>query len=114
MRKYGLIQLVLCGLLALSVPLSGAWGQPATVENFYPTGALLESVVAADGAWAMGQSSNPTGYEMEFAVSPELELRRNFSESVITRKDALLGSGIQRALTDPGLWFGYHCRYPGL
>jgi len=100
MRKYGLIQLVLCGLLALSAPLSGAWGQPATVENFYPTGALLESVVAADGAWAMGQSSNPTGYEMEFAVSPELELRRNFSESVITRKDALLGSGIQRALTD--------------
>jgi len=100
MRKYGLIQLVLCGLLALSVALSGAWGQPATVENFYPTGGLLESVIAADGAWATGHSSNPTQYEMEFAVSPELQLRRAFSESVIPRKDALVGSGIQRALID--------------
>jgi len=100
MRKYGLIQLVLCGLLALSVPLNGAWGQPATVENFYPASGLLENVIAADGAWAMGQSSNPTHYDMKFVVSPELELRRNFSESVVPHKDALFGSGIQRALTD--------------
>jgi len=100
MRNHGLIQLVLCGLLALSVPLSGAWGQPATVENFHPTGGLLESVIAADGAWATGQSSDPTQYDMQFAVSPELELRRNFSESVIPHKEALFGSGIQRALTD--------------
>jgi len=100
MRKYGLIQLVLCSLLVLSVPLSGAWGQLAEVEHLHPTGGLLESVVAADGAWAMGQSSAPTDYEMKFVVSPEMELRRNFSESVIPYKDALVGSAIQRELTD--------------
>ncbi len=100
MRKYGLIQLVLCGLLALSLPLSGAWGQSATVEDFYPSGGWLESVVAADGAWARGQSSDPTHYDMKFVVSPELELRRNFGESVVPHKDALVGSAIQRELTD--------------
>ncbi len=89
MRKYGLIQLVLCSLLVLSVPLSGAWGQLAEVEHLHPTGGLLESVVAADGAWAMGQSSAPTDYEMKFVVSPEMELRRNFSESVIPYKESL-------------------------
>ncbi len=101
MCRFRLAQLAVWLMAGAGLIGAPAWAQEsAMLESFQPTGTALQSVMQADGAWANSRGSDPHEYDLEFTAMPGLELRRNFSESVVPHKGAILVSGIRRGLVD--------------
>ncbi len=92
---------------AIAIMVLAAWSgglacaqDGLAVERFHPTATSLQTIMAGEGAWALGRRGETGLQKLQFQAVPGLGLQRQFSESVISRKGALLGTAIQRDLID--------------
>ncbi len=93
--------------LAIAIMVLAAWSgglacaqDGLVVERFHPTATSLQTIMAGEGAWALGRGGETGLQKLQFQAVPGLGLQRQFSESVIPRKGALLGTAIRRDLVD--------------